>query len=336
MTMQAHAAIPRFEVDPWFPGPLPAGWVTGQLSTVFVDTRDRIIVTNRQDLSAEVMETSTRAPAVIMFDLAGQVVEAWGTPETVPGTIHSCAADPDGNIWLTGNGDGIVQKWSGDGKLLLQIGERGVFDSSDGTAKGKPLNAGKRQFFNPAGIAIDPTNGDVYVADGYGNRRIVVLDKEGKFLRQWGRQGTTEEIQAGEGGVFAEVVHGVAISAAGLVYVSDRQGDRVQVFDKMGHFKRNLWIRTGTPTLPDPRGTAWWVAFSPGRQQNYLYVMNGRNEEVHVLDHASGAILTSFGRPGHQLGQFTHGHTLAVDSRGNIYVAETNEGRRIQRFKPVV
>ncbi|MEW6334009.1 MAG: hypothetical protein AB1558_07045 [Thermodesulfobacteriota bacterium] len=334
MPTQPHDPIPKFEVDPWFPGLLPAGWVTGQLSTVFVDGRDRIIVTNRQDLSAEVMETSIRAPAVIMFDLAGNVVEAWGTPETVPGTIHSCAADPDGNIWLTGNGDGIVQKWSGDGKLILQIGERGVFDSSDGTGKGRALNAGKRRFFNPAGIAIDPTNGDVYVADGYGNRRVVVLDREGTFLRQWGRQGTTEEIRAGEGGVFAEVVHGVAISAAGLVYVCDRQGDRVQVFDKHGHFKRNIWIRTGTPTLPDPRGTAWWVSFSPDREQKYLYVMNGRNEEVHVLDHASGAILTSFGRPGHQLGQFTHGHTLAVDSRGHIYVAETNEGRRIQRFKP--
>lgn len=335
MEPQNQVAIPKFEVDPWFPGPLPAGWVTGQLSTVCVDAQDHIIVTNRQDLSAEVLETSHNAPAVIMFDLAGRVVESWGMPETVPGTIHSCAADNDDRIWLTGNGDGIVQKWSRDGKLLLQIGERGVFDSSDGTSKGKPLNGGKTQFFNPAGITIDPTNGDVYIADGYGNRRVVVLDKEGKFLRQWGRQGTTEEIRDGEGGVFAQVVHGVAISAAGLVYVCDRQGDRVQVFDKEGHFKRNIWIRTGTSTLPDPRGTAWWLAFSPDKEQKYLYVMNGRNEEVHVLDHASGSILTSFGHPGHQLGQFTHGHTLAVDSKGNIYVAETNEGRRIQKFKPV-
>ena len=335
MPLQAQVAIPKFEVDPWFPKPLPEGWVTGQLSTVSVDAHDHIIVTNRQDLSDEVRETSPSAPAVVMFDLAGNVVEAWGTAETVPGTIHSCAADNDNNIWLTGNGDGIVQKWSHDGKLLLQIGKRGVFDTSDGTAKGKALNAGKTQFFNPAGLTVDPTNGDVYVADGYGNRRVVVLDKNGKFLRQWGRQGTEEEIRAGEGGVFAKVVHGVAISNEGLVYVSDRQGDRVQVFDKEGNFKRNIWVRTGTSTLPDPRGTAWWLAFSPDKEQKYLYVMNGRNEEVHVLDHASGAILSTFGRPGHQLGQFTHGHTLAVDSKGNIYVAETNEGRRLQKFKPV-
>ncbi len=135
------------------------------------------------------------------------------------------------------------------------------------------------------------------------------------------------------GGVFAEVVHSVDISKQGLVYAGDRQGDRVQVFDKLGNFKRNLWIRTGTPALPDKRGTAWWTAFSPDSAQKYLYVMNGRNEQVHVLDHASGDILSSFGRPGHQLGDFTHGHSLAVDSRGNLYVAETNWGRRVHRFR---
>ncbi|MGZ8267512.1 MAG: hypothetical protein ACXW20_08220, partial [Burkholderiales bacterium] len=114
-----------------------------------------------------------------------------------------------------------------------------------------------------------------------------------------------------------------------------RQGDRVQVFDNLGNFQKNIWIRTGTATLPDPRGTAWWAEFSRDPEQKYLYVMNGRNEQVHILDHASGEILTSFGRPGHQLGNFTHGHSLAVDSHGCLYVAETNYGRRVHRFKPV-
>ena len=125
------------------------------------------------------------------------------------------------------------------------------------------------------------------------------------------------------------------MSNAGLLYVCDRQGDRIQVFDKVGNFKRNIWIKTGTPTLPDPRGTAWWVEFSRDPQQKYMYVMNGRNETVHVLDHESGQILSTFGRPGHQIGNFTHGHTMAVDSKGNLYVAETNFGRRVQRFKLV-
>ena len=237
--------------------------------------------------------------------------------------------------WLTGNGDGVIQKYSHDGKLLLQIGKRGVFDTADGTAKGKRLNSGQTQFFNPAAVVVDPLNGDVYVADGYGNRRVAVFDRNGKFLRQWGRQATQEETRSGAPAVFSQVVYCIAMSNAGLLYVCDRQGDRVQVFDKMGNFQKNIWIRTGTKELPDPRGSAWWIDFSRDTAQKFMYVMNGRNEQVHILDHASGTILASFGRPGHQLGNFTHGHTLAVDSKGNVYVAETDWGRRIQKFRIV-
>jgi DNA-binding beta-propeller fold protein YncE len=159
-----------------------------------------------------------------------------------------------------------------------------------------------------------------------------VFDRQGQFLRQWGRQATQEETDKGVGGAFAQVVHCITMSRAGLLYVCDRQGDRVQVFDKAGTFVRNIWIRTGTPKLPDPRGTAWGVAFSRDPEQRYMYVMNGRNEQVHVLDHGSGKILSSFGRPGHWLGNFTHGHSLTVDAGGNIYVAETDTGRRVQKF----
>ena len=212
---------------------------------------------------------------------------------------------------------------------------RSTIDSTDGTSKGKALNSNPAQFFNPAGVVVDNINGDIYVADGYGNRRVAVFDREGRFLRQWGRQATKEESEAGTAGVFARVVHCITISNAGSVYVCDRQGDRVQVFDKMGNFQRNIWIRTGTQELPDRRGTAWWVGFSRDREQKFMYVMNGGFEEVHTLDHAGGKILSSFGRPGHQLGNFTHGHTIAVDSKGSIYVAETDWGRRIQKFKIV-
>jgi DNA-binding beta-propeller fold protein YncE len=238
-------------------------------------------------------------------------------------------------LYVAGNNDGIIQKYSHDGKLLMQIGTRGKFDSADGTGRGTFKNASREGFFNPAGMAIDPANGDIYVADGYGNKRVAVFDRDGRFVRQWGSKATAAETEAGAPGVFANVVHCIAISNAGLVYVCDRQGDRVQVFDKSGKFVRNIWIRTGTPTLPDARGTAWWVAFSRDAAQKHMYVMNGRNETVHVLDHESGKILATFGRPGHQPGNFTHGHTLAVDSSGNLYVAETNWGRRVQRFKPV-
>ena len=222
-----------------------------------------------------------------------------------------------------------------DGKLLLQIGTRGKFDSVDGTRRGKGLNAARDQLHMPAGMVVDPGNGDIYVADGYGNRRIAVFDKDGKFLRQWGRQATDEETQAGAPGVFAEVVHCIAMSNAGLIYACDRQGNRVQVYQKDGTFVRNIPIPNATGKLPDKRGTAWWVAFSPDREQKFMYMMNGGTEQVHILDHASGKILSSFGRPGHQIGNFTHGHTIAVDSKGNIYVAETDWGRRVQKFKIV-
>ena len=331
----AAQEAPRYEVDPSWPQPLPEGWITGQLGGVCVDSHDHIVVVNRQNITEEEAETSLQAPAIIMFDSTGNVVSSWGDRGEVPQSIHGCTFDEEDNIWVGGNQDAIVQKYSHAGELLMQLGTHGDFDSSTGTGDGAPQNSAQARFFNPAGVAIDPANGDIYVADGYGNRRIAVFDKTGQFLRQWGRQATREETENGVAGVFSQVVHCVAISNAGSVYVCDRQGDRVQVFDKSGNLLRNIWIRTGTPTLPDARGTAWWVAFSPDPGQRYLYVMNGRNEQVHVLDHQSGEILSSFGRPGHQIGNFTHGHTIAVDSQGNIYVAETNYGRRVQRFKPV-
>ena len=127
----------------------------------------------------------------------GNVAGSWGDQNTVPGSIHGCELDRDGNVWVAGNADGIIQKYAPDGKLLLQIGTRGKFDSVDGTRRGAGLNAARDQLHMPAGMAVDPGNGDIYVADGYGNRRVAVFDKDGKFLRQWGRQATQEEIEKG-------------------------------------------------------------------------------------------------------------------------------------------
>ena len=336
-SIQAAAQdAPRFEVDPTWPKPLPKGWITGQLGGSCVDSHDHIAVVDRRNITEEEHETSMQAPPILFFDMEGYLVDSFGDPERVPDSIHGCVFDTDDNIYVGGNDDGIIQKYSHDGELLLQIGLRGAFDTSDGTINGQAQNSSHNQFFYPSSVAIDPDNGDIYVADGYGNRRVAVFDREGVFLRQWGRQATVTETRAGKGGVFTQVVHCIAMSNEGLIYVCDRQGDRVQIFDKMGNFVRNIWIRTGTPEVPDARGTAWWVEFSPDPEQRYLYVMNGRNEMVHVLDHQSGEILSSFGRPGHQIGNFTHGHTVSADSQGNLYVAETNYGRRVQRFKPVM
>ena len=218
----------------------------------------------------------------------------------------------------------------------------------DGTRRGKGLNAARDQFHMPAGMVVDPGNGDIYVADGYGNRRIAVFDKDGKFLRQWGRQATDEETQAGAPGVFAEVVHCIAMSNAGLIYACDRQGNRVQVYQKDGTFVRNIPIPNATGKLPDKRGTAWWVAFSPDREQKFMYVMNGGTEQVHILDHASGKILSSFGRPGpsdrqlhprpHARGRFQGQHLRGGDRLGPPGAEVQDRGRTVTRasMTPVV
>ena len=333
--LQAQGA-PKFAIDATWPKDLPEGWITGRLGGVCMDAaQDNVYVVNRRDITDEEKETSISAPSIIKFNAAGDVVASWGDQTTVPGSIHGCVVDLDKNVWVAGNGDAVIQKYGPDGKLLLQIGTRGKFDSVDGTRRAAGLNAARDGFHMPAAMVIDPASGDIYVADGYGNRRVAVFDKAGKFLRQWGRQATQEEIENNAPGVFAQVVHCIAMSNAGLIYVCDRQGNRVQVFRKDGTFVRNILIPNKTGKLPDRRGTAWWVAFSPDREQKFMYVMNGGTEQVHTIDHASGNILSSFGRPGHQIGNFTHGHTIAVDSKGSIYVAETDWGRRIQKFRIV-
>jgi len=326
---------PKFAVDATWPKELPKDWITGQLGGVCAGEQDHIYVVNRRNITDEEKETSISAPSIIKFDMAGNVVGSWGDQSTVPNSIHGCFVDKDKNVFVAGNSDGIVQKYAPDGKLLFQIGTRGKFDSVDGTRRGAGNNTAKDQLHMPSAIVTDPANGEIFISDGYGNRRVVVFDKDGKFLRQWGRQATDEETQQGVPGVFAQVVHCIAMSNAGLIYVCDRQGNRIQVFRKDGTFVRNIAIPNKSGKLPDKRGTAWWVAFSPDQEQKFMYVMNGGTEEVHILDHASGKILSSFGRPGHQMGNFTHGHTIAVDSKGAIYVAETDWGRRIQKFKIV-
>jgi DNA-binding beta-propeller fold protein YncE len=332
--LYAQEGNPSFVVDPLWPQPLPRNWTTGQVGGVCVDSQDHVYIVNRRNLTDKELLNASQAPPIIEFDAQGKMINAFGDPKVVPSSIHGCAVDKHDNVYVAGNHDGIVQKYSPKGELLLQIGTRGRLDTSDGTLTGRALNSSKVSFYMPSSIAIDPENDDIYVADGYGNSRIAVFDKDGKFLRQWGRQGTSAEVEQGVGGAFMQVVHCVSIGTDGLVYVCDRQGDRVEVFDKMGAFKKNIFVRADDAKIPDSWGTVWWVGFSPDPAQKYLYVEDGRNEQIHTLLKESGKIVGSFGRPGHQVGEFDHAHTLAVDSKGNIYVAETDWGERVQKFIP--
>lgn len=342
--LQAQGGTPKFEVDPYWPKPLPDRWVTGEWGGVCVDAKDHVFVLNRRNLEDLDKFAGTLAPPVIEFDPEGNMVNSFGDPDVLPKSLHGCFVDRENNVWVAGAGDASVQKYTHDGsKLLLQIGTRGVFDTSDGTrgawldgaVEGRALNSSHTLLNQPSGVAVDRSNGDVYVSDGYGNSRVAVFDRNGQFLRQWGRQGTKAEAEAGVGGAFINVLHCVVIGNDGLVYVCDRQGDRVQVFDKMGTFQRNIWVRTGDPHLPDHIGTVEWVAFSPDQAQRFMYVGNDRNEVIHIFDHASGQLLSSFGRAGHQVGE-GHPHIIAVDSKGNIFVAGTDPDRKLQKFKIVV
>jgi hypothetical protein len=324
-----------FKVDPFWPQPLPDTWVTGEVAGTCVDANDHLFTVNRRNLTAKELQVGRPSPALIEFNPSGRVVNS-STPPVLPTGLHGCLVDYQGNVWIGGNGDAIVQKYSHDlTRLLLQIGEKGHFDSSDGTANGTPLNSSQTLLNRPADIAVDSANGDVYIADGYGNHRVVVFDRDGHFLRQWGEAATQAESDQGVGGKFLATVHSVNLGRVdGMVYVNDRKGDRIQVFDKMGHFQRNIWIKRGTGTLTGI-GSAWDLDFSADSTQTYIYEADGGNEVLWTLGRASGDLLAGFGRPGHMAGEFTFLHTVAVDSHGNLYTGETVDGRRAQKFVPM-
>jgi DNA-binding beta-propeller fold protein YncE len=222
--------------------------------------------------------------------------------------------------------------------MLLQIGTKGVMDSADGTATGKALNASRTSLFKPTQVAVDPGNGDIYVSDGYGNKRVVVFDREGTYLRQWGRQATQAETDAGVGGVFLSPVHCVVIGNDGLVYVCDRLGDRIEVFDKQGNFKRNIRVESKTAHRTNSEnavGTAGSIGFSPDPAQTFMYVANGADNVIHVLDRATGKVVGKFGRPGNQPGDLTDPHWIAVNSKGDIIVGEVPYGGKLQMWRAV-
>jgi DNA-binding beta-propeller fold protein YncE len=225
----------------------------------------------------------------------------------------------------------MVQKYTHDGsKLLLQIGKRGVFDSSDGTDKGKPLNSNAAQFYMPSSIFVDRGNGDVYVSDGEGrggNTRVAVMDATGKFLRQWKPEGM-------------ETVHCLTMSNDGLVYVCNRDGGKIQVYDKMGNLKKSIETPWKPYTMPadgklkQSGGAAVAMDFSHDANQSRIYMVNQNTSQIDIYDRQSGKLQSSFGQVGKMAGQFDQAHGIATDSKDNVYVDE-NRGRRVHKFKVV-
>ena len=331
--------VPRYAVDPFWPRlPLPDRWITGGLGGMCIDGRDHVYILNRGNVDPEDLDGASMAPSVIEFDPDGNVVRSWGDPAMLGDRLHDCHVDQDQNVWIIASATGIAQKYSSDGsELLLQIGEAGVYDSSDGTREGQALNSNRAQFFLPASIDLDAATGDIYIADGElpgGNQRIAVLDRNGRFLRQWPLHRSDAD------GNIVPLPHCLRLANDGLVYVCDREADRIQVFDRMGNFIRNIDVPWQPYTSPEGRlsgmrGTAVVLAFSHDPGQRLMFVANQLSTEIDILDRQTGQVLSSFGGgPGRYPGQFTLPHGIAVDSVGNVYVAE-QEGRRIQKFRIV-
>jgi NHL repeat-containing protein len=337
--------IPRYEVDPYWPKPLPNRWVTGAVGGICVDHRDHVFGINRSDITAlELRVGKVAAPPVIEYDADGNVVSAWGDPNVLPAGIHGCFVDHEDNLWIAGSNGGMVQKWSRDGNnLLLQIGSRTVCDGAGGRCGEPGLNSSTVTLNNPADIAVDRLNGDVYIADGYGNHRVVVFNSKGVYLRQWGSSGFAPGQFSPIGGGHP---HCVVMGGDGLLYVCDRGNDRIQVFDKTGALVSIIPVKPGTGYVPAPDGTpgrqavgsALDVAFY-GRLQRYLLNVDTGNEVLWILNRdvhrgQIPPIIGGFGSQGHNAGNFTLLHMIDTDSKGNLYTSETVDGRRLQKFVP--
>ena len=335
-------SAPRFEVDPMWPKPLPNGWYIGQTIGVWADNQDHIWIIHRND-SLDPVEAAAdqnpptgecckKAPPIIEFDQAGNVVHAWGGPGQGfdwPDSNHGIFADTEGFVWIGGNGgtDGLVLKFTRDGKFVKQFGKKGVKADSNATD----------HFFQVAKIFVDEKNNELYVADGYGNKRVVVMDTEtGQFKRYWGAYGNKPDDKdlgrynptAPLAQQFRNPVHCADLSADGFVYVCDRVNDRMQVFTKDGKFVKEQQYQKDS--LGD--GSVWDVAFSKDPQQKYLFMSDGRNSKIRVIDRQSLQELYNFGEGGHYPGQFYSIHSIAIDSKGNLYTTETYQGRRVQKF----
>ena len=334
---------PMFEVDPLWPKPLPNHWIMGSTIGVSVDSRDHVWVIHRRDsfnatteigATAEppTSECCIPAPNILEFDANGNLVSFWGGPGEGyewPQSNHGITVDYKDNVWIGGNGadDSQILKFSRDGTFLLQLGR---FASSGGSND-------RENFGQVAEISVDPETNEAYVADGYGNRRVAVLDADtGELKRYWGAYGNVPDDtplgpydpDAPPAQQFRNPVHCAEPSSDGLLYVCDRVNDRIQVFTREGEFVQEAFIAPRTLGS----GSAWDIALSRDPDQTYLYLADGHNEKVYVILRSSLEVLTAFGDGGRQPGQFFGVHSIATDSAGNIYTTETYEGKRLQKF----
>src|SRR5579872_4848843 len=342
----AQAPQPHFKVDPYWPKELPNNWVLGQVGGMYADSQDHIWVFQRpgsdtpDEISAD--PSSPRhamccfpAPPVLEFDTEGNLLKSWGGPGNGydwPDVEHGIYVDRTGNVWIGGSGPTSRQvlKFTNDGKFLKQLGHalKGPADSADTTLLGRP-----------AGLEVDEGAHELYISDGYLNKRVIVFDSETlAFKRMWGAYGNVPDDAdpgpyKGKGNApidqqFRSPVHCAHISNDGLVYVCDRSNDRIQVFTKAGKFVKEFFVH---PETLEP-GTVCDIAFSHYSGQEYLLVADDTANVVWTVRRSDGAVLGMFGHNDRNEGQFHAIHQLVSDSVGNLYEGEIEKVKRIQKF----
>ena len=353
---------PMFEVDPFWPKPLPNHWILGSTIGVSVDSRDHVWIIHRQTTFAArteigaaqdppVSECCIPAPNILEFDPEGNLVSYFGGPDDDydwPTSNHGIWVDHKDNVWIGGNGrsDAHILKFSRAGEFLLQVGKAGA-RASGRMVRGRGGNESPEyvrgsndmeSFGRVAQVTVDAATNEAYVSDGYFNKRIVVLDADtGAFKRYWGAYGNKpdDSVQLGSyspdappAQQFRGPVHCAKVADDGLVYVCDRAADRLQVFQRDGTFVTEAIIAPQTLN----QGSTWDIAFSKDADQKYIYLADGQNMKVYILLRETMEVLTSFGDGGRQPGQFFAVHSIETDSQGNIYTTETYEGKRVQKF----
>jgi hypothetical protein len=343
---------PLFQVDPYWPKPIPNGWLYGTVIGVATNSADNVFIVHRQNITANtedgaqqdppLAECCSAAPPVLQFDPAGNLVRAWGgpvegAPYVWPASNHGLAVDDEGNVWIGGNGDGDshVLKFTEDGQFLQQYGEAGQETDSNSLT----------HYSQVADISFDIPAREAFFADGYGNIRLAVVDMDsGQIKRYWGAYGNRpndayvfpDQRTAGTGWSadqhnpqqFRGPVHCAEPSVDGLLYVCDRQNNRVQVFEKDGTYVREAYYNPDT--LGD--GATWDISMSNDPEQRFMYVVDGKNARIHIVNRETMEAVSSVGTGGRYPGMFQAAHSIAVDSQGNMYITETYEGRRLHKF----
>jgi sugar lactone lactonase YvrE len=339
----ASGGVPTFKVDPSWPLEMPNKWIMGAVTGVFVDSKQHVWVTHLPETLTE-EETSAEqkppigtccaaAPPVLEFDAQGTLLQGWGQgsmddTSNWPRNPHGIFVDHNDFVWIGTYMHHRVMKFTRDGKLLMTIGQ---YDKNAGSNDTTLLGG-------PSGIWVDPATNEVYISDGYRNRRVIVFDgATGKYLRHWGAYGEkpddTEKFDPKTmvNGALPKqfsTPHGITGSRDGKIYVADRRGNRIQVFDHQGRFLAEKVIAPATLAS----GSAFVPVLSPDSQQQWLYVADGTNHKVWILRRTDLAIVGEFGRGGRQVGQFLRPHGMSVDLQGNLYVGEASTGRRVQKF----